>query len=120
MKGIWIPIYNQQIRLISGDLEECLDYLRDVYHTDQNTIPFQSGTRAACYNVNDDIWVYINMDDIDIPMLSHELSHATFDLMEYVGLELSDQEAFCYLQEYIFEEVLKFMPFKITKIDENV
>lgn len=118
IQTITIPIYNQKINLISGDREECIDYLNDLYTTGGNlNINWLEKTRAATYNINDDIWIYIDLYDVSIPILVHELSHATFDVMNFIGLELSDQEAFCYLQEFLLEETLKYLPFKIIPID---
>ena len=49
-----------------------------------------------------------------MPMLIHEVAHAIFGMMDKIGLELTDQEAFCYSQEYVLEEILKCIQFTPT------
>ena len=47
-------------------------------------------------------------------MINHEIAHAIFGMMEKIGLDVSDQEAFCYSQEYVLEEFLKCIQFTPT------
>jgi hypothetical protein len=47
-------------------------------------------------------------------MLNHEIAHAVFGMMDKVGLEVTDQEVFCYSQEYVLEEILKCIQFTPT------
>ena len=53
---------------------------------------------AACYQYSSTIYVWIQ-SNVSISVLCHEIAHATF--------YLTDQEAFCYLFEYILNECLK-------------
>lgn len=46
------------------------------------------------------------MENITVPLIVHELDHAVFELMIDLGLELTDQEAFCYLDEFLMEQCL--------------
>jgi hypothetical protein len=39
----------------------------------------------------------------------HELGHITFNIMTDIGMEITDQEAFCYIQEYLFEQISKYV-----------
>lgn len=45
----------------------------------------------------------------------HELSHAVFDLMLYIGLELTDQEAFCYLLEFLVEQCVDIFAIRMDR-----
>lgn len=44
-----------------------------------------------------------------VSVLSHECLHATFDILRQVGVKLTEksEEAYTYLQEYIFYKALK-------------
>jgi hypothetical protein len=41
--------------------------------------------------------------------MNHEIAHAIFNMIDTIGLELSDQEAFCYSQEYVLKEACKYI-----------
>ena len=41
--------------------------------------------------------------------MNHEIGHAIFNMMNCIGLELTDQEAFCYSQEYVLKEAVKYI-----------
>lgn len=44
----------------------------------------------------------------DIPTLTHELAHATFNILGYVGVAVSpaNDEAFCYLLGHLMQEAI--------------
>jgi hypothetical protein len=45
----------------------------------------------------------------DVPTLAHEISHATFKILGYVGVPVENDaanEAFCYLMGYLMQEAL--------------
>lgn len=43
-----------------------------------------------------------------VPTLTHELAHATFNILDYAGVAVSaaDDEAFCYLLGHLMQEAL--------------
>ncbi len=47
-------------------------------------------------------------DKRDVPVISHEISHAIFAMMEVVGIHLCEHtdEVFAYLQQYYLEEIM--------------
>lgn len=47
--------------------------------------------------------------DCDISVVCHEAAHMTFYIMDFVGVPIDDenQEAFCYLQEYLVKKIVK-------------
>lgn len=62
------------------------------------TIPFDTG----------DVCIYAESKP-DIPTIVHETAHAAQKIMKKVGADLSDEEAFAYLQEYIFAQVYEWI-----------
>lgn len=112
-KKIQIPIYNQEINFIAGERHECLKYLEDLYKCDLSTWDV-SENYAITLRINCDIWVFFDPVDFSLGAIVHELGHATYEIMNFIGLQLSDQEAFCYLQQFIFEEILDELPLTIT------
>ena len=102
---IKIPIYNWTIILLIGSQEDAESYISSVEEV--RIIPQEFGIQdAACYQYSSTIYVWIQ-SNVSISVLCHEIAHATFYLMETVHLDITDQEAFCYLFEYILNECLK-------------
>ena len=98
---ISIPIYNKLICFILGDPEEVKEYLFDT--TGYNCV-FDEYCNAVEIHIGLTSWIWFDPEKITLSILVHELSHAVFDLMDDIGLQHSDQEAFCYLLEYLIEQ----------------
>ena len=99
---IKIPIYRQSIYILIGDPYEFQDYLKDIEGLDGATFN-PNTTDAICMHYYCTSWIWMRSDS-DVSILMHELCHAVFDLMEDVGLDKSDQEAFCYIIQYLVEQ----------------
>ena len=57
-------------------------------------------------------------DGWSLNTIVHECEHVTFDIMEYIGMELdykTNHEAFCYLMGHITERVYKIIYKKESK-----
>ena len=102
---IKIPIYNWTIILLIGSQEDAESYISSVEEV--RIIPQEFGIQdAACYQYSSTIYMWVRQNS-SISVLCHEIAHATFYLMDTVHLDIADQEAFCYLFEYILNECLK-------------
>jgi hypothetical protein len=99
---IKVPIYNQDIWIFVGDPYEFQNYLYDIENV-QNVEFNPHFANAICLHKDCRSWIWLR-EDSTIGDLTHELCHAVFDLMEDVGLNNSDQEAFCYLIQYLINE----------------
>lgn len=97
-----IPIYNKILNFILGDASEVKEYLFDT--TGYNCTFNENSSDAVEIHIGLTSWIWFNPERITVGILVHELSHAVFDLMEDLGLEKSDQEAFCYLIEFLIEQ----------------
>lgn len=97
---IKVPIYNQEIVVVIGDYTEWSEYLKHNYDYDL-TIRKQD---ALTVNI-------LGREIIFLPhkfttsLLVHEIGHVVLDMVETFQLDLLDQEAICYLQEYIFTQL---------------
>lgn len=110
-KVVKIPIYDYTIEFISGDPYETIAYIQGVYNVEPEYDEYWS---ACCWYIKGRSIIWFEEDTITIPMLNHEIAHAIFGMMNRIGLELTDQEAFCYSQEYVLEEILKCIQFTQT------
>ena len=110
-----IPIYNQHVWIIVGDPYEAQDYLRDCYCGDYSFDP--NSTNAICLHSGTVSWIWL-AQDVTFAILVHELSHAVFDLMNDLGLDKSDQEAFCYLLEYLINECKDIFAIRMDPIKQ--
>ena len=112
---IKIPIYEQSVYLLIGDPYEVQDYLR---YTESGDFSFDVPTTdAICLHRGTTSWIWMK-EDCTVDVLIHELCHAAFDLMEDVGLDKSDQEAFCYLIQYLVNECKNIFAIQMDPIKQ--
>lgn len=114
---IQIPIYNWTIIILVGSQENAESYIGSIeeVRTPQSGFGVQD---AACYQYSSTIYIWVQ-SDASISVLCHEIAHATFYLMDTVHLDVTDQEAFCYLFEYILNECLKVNELSIQMVPSN-
>jgi hypothetical protein len=105
IKTIQVPIFPIEVNFVSGDHEEFIEYLKSKYRCEI----INANGNAVTFLVNEDQYIWFDENDITIPIMYHELGHATFDAMKLIGLDIQDQEAFCYIQEYLFNEISKYV-----------
>lgn len=104
-KTIKLPIYPIEINFIAGDYTEFLEYL-SWYHG----WPMEpSDNIAEVHEIAGHHYLWFDEKTITVPIMIHELGHAVFNIMNYLGLDIKDQEAFCYMQEYLYEEISKYV-----------
>lgn len=102
---IQIPIYNWTIVILVGSQDDAESYIGSIEEVKMPQAEF--GVQdAACYQYSSTIYVWVQQNS-SISVLCHEIAHATFYLMDTMHLDITDQEAFCYLFEYILNECLK-------------
>lgn len=114
---IQIPIYNWTIIILVGSQENAESYIGSIeeVRTPQSGFGVQD---AACYQYSSTIYIWVQ-SDASISVLCHEIAHATFYLMDTVHLDVTDQEAFCYLFEYILNECLKVNELSIQMVPSS-
>ena len=98
---IKIPIFERDVWILLGDRDDVSDYLSDI-----NMAPFEIKSKwdGVCFDYLGNGYIWFDIKYISVPIIVHELGHATFDLMLDFGLEITDQEAFCYIQQYLMKE----------------
>lgn len=114
---IQIPIYNWTITILVGSQEDAESYISSIEEVKMPQTEF--GVQdAACYQYSSTIYIWVQQDS-NISVLCHEIAHATFYLMDTVHLDITDQEAFCYLFEYILNECLKVNELSIQMVPSD-
>jgi len=94
---------------INGDsCDKCLEGLTYMKTKINIKIPDNDFIEGACFNYNCYQVIYLKTNDI--PILIHELSHATHNIINFIG-ENSNSETFAYIMQYLTSEILK----KLTK-----
>ena len=59
-----------------------------------------------------DFKLKLKKDSFSMNTIAHECQHVTFDIMEYIGMELdykTNHEAFCYLMGHVTEKVYEII-----------
>ena len=101
-KKIPIPIYNTEITVLNCTKEQLERYYSNVLDVD---IDVSNGAaQAACIQLCGRILIWWDTPPT-IPILAHEVCHAAFLVLNSRGVDPSDQEAFCYLVEYILKQL---------------
>lgn len=98
-------MYDRKVTVLyADDLKTIDDYLRDAYRVNFN--PYREDKGASTYLFpNNDLFIAISKD-VNERFLVHETGHATFSLMEIIGINpVKDEESFCYIQDYIFDKI---------------
>ena len=117
-RQINVPIFNHALTLMTGRLEEVLKYLSGIHHKDLNGIRSMTNALALCILVNNEIYIWWEKD-VQIPALGHEVCHAVFAIMDSRGIHVDDQEVFCYLWQYIMEQILCTLPEQMGVINHQ-
>lgn len=94
-----------EINFIAGPYDEFLQYIAD-YH---NKIMQPDCNIAETHYIDGIHYIWFEENTITIPIMIHELGHVVFNVMHCLGIELTDQEFFCYTQEYLFEQIYKYV-----------
>ena len=105
-RKIQIPIFNVPIILIRSSIDTVLAYLQAIYHENFAAMRLDWELDGCCFASLPDgkIVIWLAEENVKWPILSHETGHATFEIMRMIGIQLTDEEVFCYLQQYINEQ----------------
>lgn len=98
---IRIPIYEQTVWLCT-DKET---YLKTLEFMDINPSPLGQGVARWANNptTNETLFI-VGVFKQDLGVLVHELAHIERFVSEHIGLNQDDDEAHCYLLEYLFNQ----------------
>lgn len=116
-----MPVFKNYVYIILGDAYEISDYLSNVKGLNVTIDP--NTTDGYCI-YQDSMGAFIwFQSDVSIEVLVHELSHAVFDIMENLGIDVKDQEVFCYMLEYLISECKNIFAIQmgpIKQVKENL
>ena len=99
-----VPIYSHSISFFTSK-EELKKYKK--IETDHEMVCFFSSEDANSAMLVSDLWgSYTEVSFLRC--LSHECNHAAMLILDSVGIgfDVENQEALCYLQDFIFSEIL--------------
>lgn len=101
------PIFNQKFKIIIGNNRE----VKSWFEQEDVVLEDFDNADAACFGIDNLIYLWFEPNPT-ISIIAHESAHAVFALMRSRGLDIKDEEVFCYLLEFIIDNVLKCL--KIT------
>lgn len=113
-----VPIFNQKIVIITGNWRDVKSWFN------RNNVSFECNSNAdgACFGIDDKIYIWFEPNPT-INIVVHEIAHSVFAIMESRGLDIEDEELFCYLQEFIIDNVLKcvkvMLPIAMDRINQK-
>jgi hypothetical protein len=110
-----IPIFNQKFKIIIGNNKNVKSWFeqRDIVLED-----FDSAD-AACFGIDNLIYIWFEPNPT-ISVISHESAHAVFALMRSRGLDIKDEEVFCYLLEFIIDSILKCLKIISPTVTDHI
>lgn len=97
-----LDIYRRNVAILQGGVSEINEWLAD--HSVSHDIDWDN---TAAVTFDDGIDVYVcSVKPMDLPTVCHELSHATFKILDIVGINATlAEEAYAYLFEYLVSRV---------------
>ncbi len=102
-----VPIFNQKIKILCGT-RNALEYKFSKDDIKLDNIDIADG---GCFGLNEYIYIWFEKNPT-IPIIVHESGHCVYAIMKTYGLNIEDEELFCYLQEFIIYNILQCV--KIT------
>lgn len=107
-----IPIYNQVFDFIYSSYEELEDYIsqKESVTFDQIGLSKDKGLiDGVTLTIGGTIYVWFSDTEATLETAIHEIGHLVYELASQIGLDINDQEAICYLQEYLFKTIMIWM-----------
>lgn len=105
-----VPLYKQRIWLVTDRevFSECMEVLGQ----DRKELPYAAGKFSLFTNnkTGQSVFMVAVFDGTETTLL-HECAHATFIVLEHVGVDAMERcnEAYCYLLEDMFKNLKKKM-----------
>lgn len=119
--NIELPIYNQHVYLVVNKTSlENTKEINNEHQDNEDKLEDIKDARGFCWNTTFKLphggykgRFYITLEEIEIvnktTTLEHELIHLTWDILDYVGINISNSnhESFTYLYEHFLIECKK-------------
>lgn len=120
MKKIKIDLYGQEVKLFES-FDEIDRYRRKhIIANEQDIVDgmnYSAGFAGVIQHEEGQCEWFIALSDRSLVTLSHECIHVAYMMLDMVGIQhdVTNHEALCYLQHYIFEQCAR----KMKLIDEE-
>lgn len=99
-----VPIYDWIVVLLVGEEDAALDLIESKENCQINDVGYGIYL-GSTFQPNSTIYIWYP-EDAKLKVKCHEILHATFYVLNSVGVDIKDQEAVCYLFEYMLEQCL--------------
>ncbi len=107
-----VPIYGNELIYITGKK----DHIKFLTEAGEDTSDANNYVGMVYTSTNGAICIYIQ-DVSDLKTIHHETIHAAFRILEHVDIkaDIENQEALCYLSDWIFNWIITKTNFKFEK-----
>lgn len=116
-----VPIYDWTVVLLIGEEDTALNLI-ETKECCQLENCYCGVSLGSTFQPKSTIYIWYP-SDASLKTKCHEILHATFYILNSVGVDIRDQEAVCYLFEYILDQCLKldekFIQTEVVSIMEN-
>ena len=104
IKPFTVPIYDWTVVLLVGEEDAALDLIESKECTQiYDSCP--GIYLGSTFQPKSTIYIWYP-EDAKVTVKAHEALHVAYHILESVGVDTKDQEAVCYLFEYIFDKCL--------------
>lgn len=97
-----VPIFNQKFKIIIGKNQD----VKSLFEQEDVILEDFDNADAACFGIDNLIYLWFEPNPT-FSVVVHESAHAVFALIRSRGLDIKDEEVFCYLHEFIVDSILK-------------
>lgn len=99
-----VPIYDWTVVLLVGEEDTALDLIESKENCQISDIGCGIYL-GSTFQPNSTIYIWYP-ENASLKTKCHEILHATFYVLNSVGVDIKDQEAVCYLFEYMLDQCL--------------
>ena len=97
-----IPIFNQKIKVLIGKRSS----IEKLFSENDIVLDNLNNADAACFGIDNYLYLWFESNP-NLSVMCHEVGHCVYAIIKSRGLDIEDEELFCYLQEFIIDNILK-------------
>lgn len=102
-KKIHLDLYKSTILLFRGSIDDFIELTKQTEYCNR-IIPPEPDDEAATWDFGCTQIIYLS-EDTEQGTIVHECLHVVFNLCRYLGIDKNDEEALCYMLEYIVDSM---------------
>lgn len=113
--SLLLPIFNQKIKILIG----CKTALETKLDKEDLVLENLDTADACCFSLDEIMYIWFETNP-KISIVAHEAAHATFAIMSSYGLDIKDQEVFCYILEFLVDNILKCVTTTLPIVTDHI